>query len=192
MDRKLPIDRKFRLGIAHYETWADLAWTVGLLVGAVALFTVNLHKLPLRDWDEAIVAQIAREMVRSPLESLTWLHPKELTGAPYFNKPPLMHWLVAIAYRFGGIHEWTSRLPGALLTAFSVPVLYQIGREIFFQRTAAVFSALVYLTWLPVVRNGRLAMLDGAVLCFLTVMICVSCDRGEICAGGWALALALA
>jgi 4-amino-4-deoxy-L-arabinose transferase-like glycosyltransferase len=181
MDRKLPIDRNFRLGLPHYETWADVAWTAGLLIGAVVLFTVNLDSLALRDWDEAIVAQIAREIARSPFESLTWLHPTELTGQPYLNKPPLMHWLVAIAYRFGGIHEWTSRLPGALLTACSVPMLYQIGREIFFQRTAAVFSALVYLTWLPVVRNGRLAMLDGAVLCFLTVMVfCLLRSRRDL------------
>lgn len=171
MDRKIPADRKFGLGVTSYEAWADSAWTLGLLVGSVVLFTVNLDKLPLRDWDEGIVAQIAREMVRAPADSLTWLYPKELTGNPYFNKPPLMHWLVAIAYRFGGIHEWTARLPGALLTAFSVPVLFQIGREIFFQRTAAVFAALVYLTWLPVVRHGRLAMLDGAVLCFFLLML---------------------
>jgi 4-amino-4-deoxy-L-arabinose transferase-like glycosyltransferase len=92
-----------------------------------------------------------------------------------------MHWFVALSYRLGGVNEFTSRLPGALLTATSVPLLYWIGREIFFQRTAAILGALVYLTMLPVVRQGRLAMLDGAVLCFfLFMMFCLLRSRRDL------------
>ncbi|MBW4542543.1 MAG: glycosyltransferase family 39 protein [Myxacorys chilensis ATA2-1-KO14] len=181
MNREISTDGAYVRRTPPDQDWIDPAWTVGLLLGAVILLTVNLGSLPLRDWDEGIVAQIAREMARSPFDSLTWLYPKELGGNPYFNKPPLIHWLVALAYRAGGISEWTSRLPGALLTALSVPVVYGIGREVFFQRSAAVFAALVYLTTLPVIRNGRLAMLDGAVLCFLVVMVwCVLRSRRDL------------
>lgn len=169
------------MGTPHPEAWIDPAWTIGLWVAALFLFTINLGTLPLRDWDEGIVAQIAREMAEAPLDFFAWLHPQDLTGAPYFNKPPLGHWLVALSYRIGGVNEWTSRLPGALLTASSVPLLYRIGREIFFQRSAAVLSALVYLTSLPVVRQGRLAMLDGAVLCFfLGMMFCLLRSRRNL------------
>jgi 4-amino-4-deoxy-L-arabinose transferase-like glycosyltransferase len=181
MDRKLPADQKIKLALASYEAWADGAWTTGLLLGAVVLFVTNLDKLPLRDWDEGMVALVAREMVRAPFESLAWLYPRELTGQPYWDQPPLLHWLVAIAYRLGGVQEWSTRLPGALLTAVSVPVLYQIGREIFFQRSAALFAALVYLTSLPVVRLGRLALLDGAALCFFLVMLlCLLRSRRDL------------
>lgn len=157
----------------HYRranTWIDKLWILGLLLAAVILFSINLGELPLRDWDEGTVAQVAREIWRSPADSLRWLYPT-LGGEPYLNKPPLMHLLIAFAYSIGGVNEWTSRFPGAMLTATSVPLLYCIGREIFSQRTPAVFAALVYLTLLPVVRHGRLAMLDGAVVCFFLFMV---------------------
>ncbi|MCY7285248.1 MAG: phospholipid carrier-dependent glycosyltransferase, partial [Cyanobacteria bacterium CAN_BIN43] len=96
---------------------------LALTVVAIALFTVNLGGVPLRDWDEGLVAQVAREIWQAPLGSLTWLYPT-IWGEPYLNKPPLVHGLVAIAYSLGGVNEWTARLPGALLTACSVPLLY--------------------------------------------------------------------
>ena len=155
-------------------------WAVGLLLAAVLLFGINLGGLPLRDWDEGTVAQVAREIWRAPAGSWHWLYPT-LLGEPYLNKPPVMHLLIAWAYCVGGVNEWTSRLPGAMLTAFSVPLLYALGREIFPQRQSAVFSALVYLTMLPVVRHGRLAMLDGAVLCFfLFMMWCLLRSRRDL------------
>ncbi|GAB4139871.1 MAG: hypothetical protein Fur0046_15230 [Cyanobacteria bacterium J069] len=148
----------------------DWAWFTALLIVALGLLTVNLGGVPLRDWDEGTVAQVAREIWRSPPEARAWLFPT-LGGEPYLNKPPLMHCLMAIAYHLGGVNEWTSRLPGALLTAFSVPLLYAVGRELFPVRLPSLLSALVYLTWLPVARNGRLAMLDGAVLCWLMLLV---------------------
>jgi len=152
------------------DSWVEGLWVLGLLLAAVILFSINLGTLPLRDWDEGTVAQVAREIALAPAGSTRWVYPT-LGGGPYLNKPPLLHWLIAIAYKIGGINEWTTRLPSAMLTAFSVPLLYGIGREIFKGRTPAIFSALIYLTLLPVVRHGRLAMLDGPVLCFFLLMI---------------------
>lgn len=153
---------------------------MGLLLAAVLLCSINLGGLPLRDWDEGTVAQVAREIWRARSVSWRWLYPT-LGGEPYLNKPPLMHWLIALAYSVGGVNEWTTRLPGAMLTAVSVPWLYGIGREIFPQRLPAVFCALTYLTILPVVRHGRLAMLDGAVVCFfLFMMWCVLRSRRNL------------
>lgn len=148
----------------------DWLWGLGLLLAAIVLFGVNLGSLPLRDWDEGLVAQVARDIARSSSDMLTWLYPT-LGGSPYFNKPPLIHLLIAEAYNLGGVEEWTTRLPSAMLTAVSVPLLYATGRELFHRRTPAIFAALVYLTSLPVVRHGRLAMLDGAILCFLLLMV---------------------
>ncbi|NMG06171.1 glycosyltransferase family 39 protein [Brasilonema sp. UFV-L1] len=162
------------------DKWIDWIWVLVLLFAAVLLFTINLGELPLRDWDEGTVAQVAREIRRASAGSMNWLYPT-LGGEPYYNKPPLMHWLIAWAYSLGGVNEWTSRLPGALLSALSVPLLYYIGREIFRQRWAAIYSALTYLTMLPVVRHGRLAMLDGAAVCFFMVMIlCLLRSRRDL------------
>jgi 4-amino-4-deoxy-L-arabinose transferase-like glycosyltransferase len=158
----------------------DGVWLIVLLLAAVLLFSVNLGGLPLRDGDEGIVAQVAREIFRSPAGSMGWLYPT-LGGEPYPYKPPLMHLLIAWAYHLKGVNEWSTRIPSAILTACSVPLLYSIGREIFRQRWVAIYSALIYLTMLPVVRHGRLAMLDGAVVSFLMVMmLCVLRSRRDL------------
>ncbi|MEH2198720.1 ArnT family glycosyltransferase [Nostoc sp.] len=160
--------------------WIDWVWLIVLLLAAVLLFSINLGGLPLRDWDEGTVAQVAREIWHAPAGSMRWLYPT-LGGEPYHNKPPLMHLLIAWSYSLGGENELTTRLPGAILTATSVPLLYCIAREIFRQRWAAIYSALIYLTMLPVVRHGRLAMLDGAMVSFLMVMmLCVLRSRRDL------------
>lgn len=162
------------------QEWVEWLWIVGLLLAAVLLFGINLGGVSLRDWDEGIVAQVARDIWRAPSGRSGWLYPT-IGGEPYLNKPPLMHWLIALTYSIGGVNEWTTRLPGAMLTALSVPLLYGIGREIFRQRLWAIFSALTYLTMLPVVRHGRLAMLDGAVECFFLLMIwCLLRSRRDL------------
>ncbi|MGB3511493.1 MAG: glycosyltransferase family 39 protein [Microcoleaceae cyanobacterium] len=159
--------------------------TISLLLAAVLIYSINLGTLPLRDWDEGIVAQVAREISR---ENWNWLYPT-INNTPYLNKPPLIHWLINLSYNIGGVNELTARLPPALLTAFSVPLVYGIGRELFRPRTPAIFTALVYLTLLPLTRHGRLAMLDGSVVCFFVLMIwCVLRSRRHI---GYALAVGI-
>ncbi|WP_414527431.1 ArnT family glycosyltransferase [Nodularia chucula] len=145
-------------------------WLFTLVVGSLILWLIFLGNLPLRDWDEGTVAQVAREIWRSPVGSMGWLYPV-LGGEAYHNKPPLIHLLIAGAYSLGGVNEWTTRLPSAGLTALGVPLIYLVGRSLFKQNLSALFGALVYLTMLPVVRHGRLAMLDGASISFFLLML---------------------
>jgi len=163
----------FAWGSSHklrsQQLWLEFITISGLLLAALLLFTLNLGNLPLRDWDEATVAQVAKEIYQGNSHDFPWLFPT-LWHSPYLNKPPLVHGLIALFYSLAGVNEWTARLPGALMSAFSVPLLYCIARELFVPRTLAVFSALIYLTMMPVVRHGRLAMLEGAVLFFATLM----------------------
>ncbi len=149
----------------------DHFYFVGLLLAALVLYTSGLGELPLRDWDEGIVAGVARNIWRGSPDSYTWLYPTINYDQPYWNKPPLVHWLIALSYSLFGVSEWSTRLAPALLSAFTVPLLYNIGREIFTSRLAAVLSALVYLTLLPIARHGRVAMLDGAIACWFCVAI---------------------
>ena len=159
------------------DSLTDKLWMLALLLAAVLIFGLNLGGVALRDWDEGIAAQVSREIWRG---NLNWLYPT-IGSMPYLNKPPLVHWLIGLCFRAGGVSELTARLVPAMLTAASVPLLYAIGRELFVQRSIAIFSALVYLTLLPVVRHGRLAMLDGAVLCFLVAsMWCLLRSRRDL------------
>ncbi|MEO1210561.1 MAG: glycosyltransferase family 39 protein [Cyanobacteria bacterium J06638_20] len=165
-----PLEDNLTLPLNRTNSWIEPLSLLGLSLAALFLFSIDLGGVPLRDWDEGTVAQVAREIFRAPDGSLRWLFPT-LWEQPYFNKPPLVHNLIAIAFHIGGVNEWTARLPGALLTACSVPLLYGIGREVFCNRLAALLAASVYLTTLPIARLGRLAMLDGAVLFFCMVMM---------------------
>jgi 4-amino-4-deoxy-L-arabinose transferase-like glycosyltransferase len=142
---------------------SDRWWLWSLLGAALILYEVNLGSLPLRDWDEATIASVARNIWRGASDLNAWLYPT-LDGNPYWNKPPLIHWAIALAYSCFGVSEWSTRIIPATLSAICVPLIYAIARAIFANRLTAIFSALVYLTLLPVVRHGRLAMLDGAVI----------------------------
>lgn len=171
-------------------------WLLGLLGAALVLWGITLGNVPLRDWDEGTRALVAREIYRTG----NWLYPT-LAGQSYLLKPPLIDWLIALSYKIAGVHEFTTRLPGAFLSACSVPLLYLVGREVFeptrdstavgtmhpsslrppsYQPLAAVFAAGVYLTLLPVVRHGRLAMLDGtAITFFLLALWCLLKSRQD-------------
>lgn len=133
----------------------------GLIFAAFFLWLIALGNVPLRDWDEGYYGVVARDMFRTG----NWLHPTYL-GEPFLFKPPLIMWSIAVSYSLGGISEFTTRFAGAFLTASGVPLLYLLGKEVFKSNRISLFSALVYLTLLPVVRHGRLAMFDGAINTF--------------------------
>jgi 4-amino-4-deoxy-L-arabinose transferase-like glycosyltransferase len=174
--------------IRRTERWVERLWILSLFLAALLLFGINLGSLPLQDWGEGTVASVAREIGKVPIESWQWLYPR-LAGKPYFDEPPLLHWLIAGTFRMGGVNEWTIRLPSALLGAISIPLLYGIGREIFPSRQSAIFSSLIYLTLLPVSCQGRLAMVDGAALCFVLLMMwCVLRSRRDL---RWALGVGI-
>ncbi|MEG3894996.1 MULTISPECIES: glycosyltransferase family 39 protein [unclassified Microcoleus] len=159
------------------DSFTDKLWMLAFLFAAVLIFRLNLGGAALRDWDEGIAAEVSREIWRG---NLNWLYPT-IGSMPYLNKPPLVHWLMGLCFAAGGVSELTARLVPAMLTAVSVPLLYAIGRELFPRRSIAIFSTLVYLTLLPVVRHGRLAMLDGPVLCFLLASVwCLLRSRRDL------------
>ncbi|MEH2438857.1 ArnT family glycosyltransferase [Nostoc sp.] len=141
-------------------------WLFSLLVISLVLWLIFLGNSALRDWDEGTYAIVAREIYRTG----NWLYPT-IQGEPFLLKPPLMQWLIAACYHLGRVQELTTRLPGTVLTALGVPLLYLVGRLAFNESLPALFAALVYLTMLPVVRHGRLAMLDGMTISFFLLLL---------------------
>lgn len=162
------IPQRFQKATRWADQRAEPLILLAITAAALLLFTANLGGVPLRDWDEGTVAGVAQDLAERPLEQ--WLYPT-LHGEPYFNKPPLMHSLIALSFNAFGVNEWAARLPGALLSALGVPLLYLVGRELWPGRLTALLGSTVYLSLLPVVRHGRLAMLDGASTSFFLVTL---------------------
>ena len=79
-----------RYQIKSKERWLEFCYFMNLWVGAIILYTVNLGELPLRDWDEGTVAQVAKEIYLNSFQDWNWLFPTIWQEA-YFNKPPLIH-----------------------------------------------------------------------------------------------------
>ena len=125
----------------------DDSWFLHLLILALFIWLIRLGDLPIRDWDEGYYATVASNM----FESGDWLYLK-YHNQPFLLKPPLIIWLINLSYHLGGINEFTTRLPCALLTAVGIPLLYLVGRNIFHTQLPAILSSLVYLTSLPILR----------------------------------------
>lgn len=126
-----------------------------LIMGlAVPLFILNGGSQSLAGCDESYYAQMAREL----LTSGSWLIP-EFLGEPFFEKPPLLQWLVALSFRLYDINEWSARLPGILCGLGSIPLIGWIGRQCLPTRAAVIGMAVLPLSYLWI-QEGRLVGQD--------------------------------
>jgi len=111
---------------SHIFTLAlSILW---LFLLAWLAFFCNLGNIGLIDETEPLFAEAARQMV----ETGDWITPY-FNGETRFDKPPLIYWLMAIAYHLFGINEWSVRLPSAIsataLMCFGFYVLYRYGYD---------------------------------------------------------------
>src|ERR1039457_2581493 len=126
-----------------------------LLLAAFALaWFCNLDQRKLAKSDEGRYAEIPREMVASG----DWITPR-LNGVPYFEKPPLMYWIVAACEGALGPSEWSVRLAPALFALGGILASYGAARRIY-GRDAGFWTAIVLGTSLLYVALAHLVTLD--------------------------------
>jgi len=124
-----------------------------LLVGYV-LFFFGLTGAGLLGPDEPRYASIGREMAHSG----DWVTPA-LWGTPWFEKPPLLYWMVAIATRLGLSGESAARAPVALLSvAFLGFYHWWLARQ--FSRRAAWCATAVLATSAGWLSFSQLSLTD--------------------------------
>lgn len=87
------------------------------LTAAVALLPL-LGRKPLTDWDEAIYAEVSREMLGH-----SWLVP-HWDAALWLEKPPLMLWVTAAFFHLFGVTEFWARAASALSGVAIVGLLH--------------------------------------------------------------------
>jgi 4-amino-4-deoxy-L-arabinose transferase-like glycosyltransferase len=150
----------------------------GLWLLAVGLALTGLGQLPLRDWDESLVARVALEASTRPWPEVLF---PVFWGDPYLNKPPGLHLLIAAAIRLWRALSGASaqalppegllRLVPALLSSTVVPLVGLVQARLRPRQPAvALASAAMALTLLPLARHGRLVMLDGSQLAALLLL----------------------
>ena len=121
------------------KSWKNYAAWV--LLAAAAIYLTGIISPPsLMDDVDAVQAQIARNM----LTSGDWVTAR-LDGVVYFEKSPLIYWLIAFAYKLFGVHDWAARIPIAL-SAIGLAWLTASFGNWAFGRRAGFYAGLVMAT----------------------------------------------
>ncbi|MFL6274883.1 MAG: ArnT family glycosyltransferase [Blastocatellia bacterium] len=107
------------------------------LLGMVAIaFFFGLGQLSLLGPDEPRFAEVAREMFTTG----DYVTPR-VAGAPAFDKPALLYWVLAGAFRLFGVNEFAARLPSALAALACVAFLYHAVARTLSARLAWIIAA---------------------------------------------------
>ncbi|HEX8189679.1 MAG TPA: glycosyltransferase family 39 protein, partial [Pyrinomonadaceae bacterium] len=114
----------------------------------------------LAAWDEAIYAQVAKEIARGE----GWLTP-HWGYAPWFEKPPLLMWVTAGLYGLFGVNEFWTRVPSALSGAALTGVTYLIGESLYCKRVG-LSAAAVLLTCYHFLSFSRFGTTDVMLTLF--------------------------
>ncbi len=157
--------------VGSERRWPTLLALAGLC-GFLFFYGLNCGELYRTEGLRTIVAA---EFLRSG----DWFVPR-LYGQPLLTKPPLAYAAIAAASApFGGVTEWTARLPSALAATLVVFLIYGCFRRHFGGKGGLTAAALLpcSLMWLDRTPSAEIDMLQvawvtGALLCFLRAVEC--------------------
>jgi 4-amino-4-deoxy-L-arabinose transferase-like glycosyltransferase len=130
-----------------------------------AIFWIEPRGSGLAEPDETRYAEIPREM----LAAGDLVVPR-LNGVPYFEKPPLLYWANAVAFRVFGPTPWAARFPTRLAGAGTVLLLVLAvararGRE------AGLCAGVLYLASPIGFLASRTNLTDGLLTFFFTATV---------------------
>jgi 4-amino-4-deoxy-L-arabinose transferase-like glycosyltransferase len=129
-----------------------------VLAVAAAVFVGCIASPPsLMDDVDAVQAQIARNM----LDSGDWVTAR-LDGIAYLEKSPLKYWMIAIAYKVFGVHDWSARLPVALSAVALCWLACRMGAWAF-SRRAGLYAGLTLATCVGLFLFTRIQIPDVTI-----------------------------
>jgi 4-amino-4-deoxy-L-arabinose transferase-like glycosyltransferase len=167
----------------NINTEKALLWHLaGLLALCSLLYFPYLGTLPFFNKGEPREALVVQEIVQHG----SWLFPLKL-GVQVPSKPPLFHWLGALASMIRGeISEATVRFPSALLATLSVLLLYGLGQKIA-ARGTAFLAGVILATTVGFQSEAVAARVDMTLAFFVTVDLVVFylLYQGFLKGSGW-------
>src|SRR5262245_11198086 len=134
-----------------------------ILVLWLVTWLLYVFGLGARDFWAPVEPRYA-EIARVLFIKSEWIVPS-VNGGLYTDKPILYFWLVLIASKiYGGVNEWTVRLPVAFGGLGFVLTTYLIGRDFLGARTG-FYAAIILATSMRVLWESRWAHVD-TLFCF--------------------------
>lgn len=158
--------------------WRPGPWWIAL--AASVLFGIELGARVLGNNDEARFPLLAQDI----LARGDWLWPR-LNGAAYYNKPPLLAWLIAVlSWPVGHVTQLTAVIPSAGAAVATVVFVHRIATELFGD-DAARFAALVAMTMQGLFFHAHLALPDVLMTCFITASLWAFIRMTRDRSGSW-------
>lgn len=128
---------------------------------STALIVWRLGNTSLISWDEAIYAQVAKEVASSgDWLTLRW------GGRAWFEKPPVFIWSVALLYRLFESDEYWARVP-AVVAGVGVAVTTRSLAARLYGAAAGWLAWVLLLSTFLFVRHARMAMTDVPLTCLI-------------------------
>jgi 4-amino-4-deoxy-L-arabinose transferase-like glycosyltransferase len=146
------------------------------------LLLPNLGVAPL-ERAEIYFLDAARAMV----ESGDWLVPR-YEGKPFFDKPILSYWLMAVAMEWRGPDAGAARLVPVLAAVGVVLATVWLG-VLLFGRRSALAGAVVLATSLAFLSFARVAMSDMLLAAWTTLAVALAVLAYRSAAPAWAVPL---
>jgi 4-amino-4-deoxy-L-arabinose transferase-like glycosyltransferase len=155
---------------------AKRAWHL-LFIAIAAFYFWGLGSFPLVGPDEPRYAEVAREMlIRRDFITPT------LGGLPWFEKPPLLYWMMMLAYRVLGVSEYAARIGPAICGLVTAGFIYWMGSAASDSRhqqnvdgpsNFGQWSALAWLSSLGALGASRAASFD--IVLTMTITAALAC-----------------
>jgi 4-amino-4-deoxy-L-arabinose transferase-like glycosyltransferase len=137
-----------------------------------ALYLSNLSAMGLVSTDEPRYADIGRAMART----CDWVTP-HLWGHPWFEKPALLYWMIAVGFKAGLGPELAPRLPVALMGSFFLLFYWFRLKALWDARTASYSTAILATSvgWLGY-SHAAITDIPVSVLFSAAVLLAITKD----------------
>ena len=154
------------------RNWYNQAtfYQVGIFAFIIILVArlVSLGFPGLVDPSDARYTVIAENMIRSG----DWISIKAFEkGAlvPYWSKPPLVFWLMAVSESIFGLTPWAARLPSFLATFFTALLIHSFAKK-HFSKEIGILASCLYVSSALIFAFAGVAMLDSVLTLFITAL----------------------
>jgi 4-amino-4-deoxy-L-arabinose transferase-like glycosyltransferase len=112
-----------------------------LLILVAGLILFSRLDCPLQEPEESLYAEIPRQMLAEGRLLVPVRH-----GQDYYDKPPLLYWLVMGMYELCGVHDWAARLVPSSAAFLCVLVVYGWGKRSVSPRAAFAGALMLCLS----------------------------------------------